>query len=63
MRGGLWVGTSVFCTTERFWENTDVFSLAERLNKADAYALVREQVLMLNPTADEKKICKFAYRR
>jgi len=53
--------STMFCTTERFWEDTDVFSRAAKLNETDAYSAIRERVLKLNPTADEKKIRKFAY--
>ena len=55
--------TTIFCTAERFWEDTDVFDRAARLGEADAYAVIRERVLTLNPNADEKKIRKFAYGR
>ncbi|MCL1975818.1 MAG: hypothetical protein FWG61_06645 [Firmicutes bacterium] len=55
--------TTIFCTTERFWENTDVFARAARLNEADAYAAIRERVLKLNPAAGEQKIRRFAYGR
>ena len=55
--------STMFCTTERFWEHTDVFDRAAKLDEADAYAAIRERVLTLNPTADEKKIRKFAYGR
>ena len=55
--------TTTFCTTERFWENTDVFVRAAKLDEANAYAVIHERVLRLNPTADEKKIRKFAYGR
>ena len=55
--------SATFCTTERFWEHTDVFTLADKLSEADAFAAIREQVLSLNPTADEKKVRKFAYGR
>ncbi|MDR1542430.1 MAG: hypothetical protein LBU32_31530 [Clostridiales bacterium] len=53
--------TTMFCTTERFWENTDVFLNASRLNVTEAYAAIRERALQLNPVADERKIRKFAY--
>jgi len=55
--------TTVFCTTERFWENTDVYAQAAKVDEAVAYAAIRERVLELNPGADEKKIRKFAYGR
>jgi hypothetical protein len=53
--------TTMFCTTERFWERTDVFDRAARLGETDARAAIRERVLKLNPNADGKKIHKFAY--
>lgn len=55
--------STMFCTTERFWEDTDVFDRASKLNEIDAYVVIRERVLKLNPTAYEKKIRKFAYGR
>lgn len=55
--------STMFCTTEQFWENTDVFSRAAKLNENDVYSAIRERVLKLNPTANEKKIRKFAYGR
>lgn len=54
---------TMFTTTERFWEHTDVFDRAAKLSESDAYAAIRERVLKLNPNADEKKIRKFAYGR
>jgi hypothetical protein len=53
--------TTMFCTTEQFWEDTDVFLCAAKLDESDAYAAIRERVLKLNPAAAEKKIRKFAY--
>jgi hypothetical protein len=53
--------TTMFCTTEAFWEDTEVFARATELDEAYAYAAIRERVLQLNPNADEKKIRKFAY--
>lgn len=55
--------STVFSTTERFWERTDVFDRAAKLTETDAYAAIRARVLLLNPTADEKKLHKFAYGR
>jgi len=55
--------STMFCTTERFWEHTDVFNRAAKFDEIDAYAAIRERALTLNPTADEKKIRKFAYGR
>ena len=53
--------TTMFCTTEHFWDGTDVFDLAAQLDESDAYATIRERVLQLNPAADEKRIRRFAY--
>ena len=53
--------TTVFCTAERFWERTDVFTRAAKLTEADAYRAISERVRALNPNADEKKIRMFAY--
>ena len=55
--------TTVFCTTERFWERSDVFSKTSKLTETDAFAAIRERVLKLNPNANEKQIRKFAYGR
>ncbi|MDR2656962.1 MAG: hypothetical protein LBB86_03955 [Oscillospiraceae bacterium] len=55
--------STVFSTTERFWEHTDVFDRASKLTEADAYAAIQERALRLNPAADEKKLRKFAYGR
>ena len=55
--------TTVFCTTERFWEGADVFARSELVDEYDAYDAIRERVLILNPAADEKKIRRFAYGR
>jgi hypothetical protein len=53
--------TTMFRTTEAFWEGTDVFARAAQLTEAEAYAAVRDRVRKLNPSADEKKVYKFAY--
>jgi hypothetical protein len=53
--------TTMFCTTEKFWDNTDVFASTAKLKEAEAYESIRERVLALNPAAEEKKIHKFAY--
>jgi hypothetical protein len=55
--------TTIFCTTERFWAQTEVFACAEKLGEKDAYSIIREQVLKLNPGANESVIHKFAYGR
>jgi len=55
--------STMFCTTEQFWEHTDVFARAEVLSEDGAFAAICERVLKLNPNADEKKMRKFAYGR
>ena len=53
--------TTAFCTTERFWEDTDVFSRAKKMSESDAYVAIHERVHKINPDANEKRIHKFAY--
>jgi len=53
--------SATFCTTERFWEHTDIFEQVEKLDETTAFNAIHEQVLKLNQNADEKKIRKFAY--
>ena len=48
-----------YCTTELFWEHTDVFEIAKKITKEEAIEKISNQVLKLNPVADEKKIRKF----
>jgi hypothetical protein len=43
--------TTMFCTTEKFWANTDVFSRAAKIEEAESYAAIHERVLKLNPNA------------
>jgi len=50
--------STVFCTTENFW-GQDVFEKAARLDQTTAIAEITEQVLRLNPAAEQKKILKF----
>lgn len=52
-----WYST-VFCTTEQFW-GEEVFAEAAKIKKADAIKAISDQVLVLNPQAEEKKIRKF----
>jgi len=49
-----------FCTVEDFW-GEDVFAQAAKLGKAEAAEKIRQQVLALNPHAQDKKITKFIY--
>jgi hypothetical protein len=50
--------STVFCTTERFFGEA-VFGEAEKIPKDAAAQKIREQILKLNPAAQEKKITKF----
>lgn len=49
--------STVFCTTEEFWayRGTEI----EVYDKEKSYNIIREQILKLNPDAEEKKIKKF----
>jgi len=49
--------STVFTTVERFWE-TRGFSIPE-LDGEESYEKLRQQILRLNPTAEEKTIRKF----
>ena len=49
--------STVFCTAERFWEERGVE--IPSLDPAEAYEMIREQLLRLNPDAEEKTIRKF----
>ena len=50
--------SSVFCTTEQFF-GADVFEKAAKISPEEACAAIKEQVLKLNPSAQDKKIMKF----
>lgn len=50
--------STVFCTTERFW-GTEVFEEAEKIKKEDAMERIKDQILLLNPNAEPKKVLKF----
>ena len=52
-----WYST-VFCTTEQFW-GEELFAQAAKISKDEAIQAITEQVLTLNPQAEEKKIKKF----
>jgi len=52
-----WAST-VFCTTELFW-GKDLFDQAEKLCPEEAVQKITEQVLTLNPLAQEKKVLTF----
>ena len=47
-----------FCTTERFW-GENMFEQAARIGTDEAVEKIAEQILKLNPLAQEKKITKF----
>ncbi len=49
--------STVFTTVEHFWEARE-FTIPE-LDPAESYERIREQILRLNPTAEEKTIRKF----
>jgi len=50
--------STVFCTTERFW-GPEVFEQAAQLSEHEAAQAITQQILLLNPAAQEKKIAKF----
>lgn len=50
--------STVFCTTEQFW-GEEVFEEAANLTKEDAIQEITNQILVLNPDAQPKKILKF----
>jgi len=50
--------STVFCTPELFW-GADVFDTALEIDEDDAVEKITEQILRLNPSADEAKILKF----
>jgi len=54
-----WAST-VLTTTESFFGET-VFEEAEKISNELAHKKIRDQVLKLNPTAQEKRIDKFIY--
>lgn len=50
--------STIFCTTERFFGD-DIFKEADEITKEEALKKIREQILKLNPKAQDKKINKF----
>jgi len=52
--------SNVFCLTERFFEK-DMFEQAAAISIEEAKEKITEQVLKLNPAAQQKKIDKFIY--
>ncbi|MCL2194706.1 MAG: hypothetical protein FWB76_02020 [Oscillospiraceae bacterium] len=57
---GTWPST-VFCTTELFWDDTDVFERAAALGADEVAEAITQRVLALNPAAQAKKIAKFIF--
>jgi len=55
--GNCWAST-VLCTTESFF-GEEIFAHADEITKENAVKKVREQILLLNPNAQDKKISKF----
>jgi hypothetical protein len=54
------MASTVFCTTEHLFGQS-VFDQADKIAKAAAAQKIREQILKLNPTAQDKKIEKFIF--
>ena len=54
-----WAST-VMTTTERYFGDA-VFREADKVSKETAFEKIKEQILRLNPAAQEKKIDKFIY--
>jgi len=52
--------STVFCTTERFFDE-DVFEKAAAIDAQEAERAITEQILKLNPSAQEKKMKKFIF--
>ena len=52
--------STVFCTTERFFGD-DIFEKAKKIRAYEAGKIIKEHVLKLNPSAQEKKILKFIF--
>ena len=50
--------STVLCTTEHFW-GEEVFEQAADISAEEASFKIKEQIMMLNPDAQEKKIIKF----
>ena len=49
--------STVFTTVENFWAERDF--VIPKLDAEESYEKVRQQILLLNPTAEEKTIQKF----
>ena len=55
--GNCWAST-VLCTTEHFFGD-DIIDQAEKITAESAAQKIKEQILLLNPSAQDKKINKF----
>jgi len=54
------MASTLFCITERFW-GEGVFERAAKISEDEAVEKINEQVLKLNPSADDRKIRKFIF--
>ena len=52
--------STVFCTTERFFGDAP-FDEADKITREAAFEKIKEQILRLNPEAQDKKISKFIF--
>lgn len=50
--------STVFCTTRDFW-GEEVFNQAAKMDREQAISKITEQILILNPEAEHKKIMRF----
>ena len=50
--------STVFCTTEHFW-GEEVLEKADQIKTEEAIDKISERILLLNPSAEKKKILKF----
>lgn len=50
--------STVFCTVERYF-GEDIIKKADRISEQEAIEKITEQIYILNPAADPKKITKF----
>ncbi|MCL2391317.1 MAG: hypothetical protein FWC66_01750 [Oscillospiraceae bacterium] len=59
MSNTAWAST-VMATTESFF-GASIFEQADKIAKDEAYQKIREQILKLNPSAEDKKVDKFIH--
>jgi len=52
------MASTIFCVTEHLFGES-VFEQAQSIDKEDAKCKIREQVLKINPSAEDKKVAKF----